>query len=127
MNTPGSIVARLDTSLNHFIGYMPQNIALNLDMTIEETFYYFGLANHVNDRSLMNERIKGFLQMLSLHDATQQVGTLSGGQKRLLSLGVTMIYEPKILLLDEPTVGIDSLIRCKIWKHLNQICHNNGR
>lgn len=63
--------------------------------------------------------------MLGLSNPKQFVHQLSGGQQRLLSLGVTLIYEPKILLLDEPTVGVDSLIRKSIWNHLNQICQQN--
>lgn len=105
---------------------MPQNIALNSGMNIEETFFYFARVNHINDRHFVQDRIENYLEMLGLNDATQQVGLLSGGQKRLLSLGVTLIYAPKILLLDEPTVGVDSLIRRKIWKHLDQLCHVNG-
>ncbi|KAI2809661.1 hypothetical protein BLOT_000812 [Blomia tropicalis] len=111
--------------LNHFIGYMPQDIALNPDLDITETFLYFARVNHVFDHNFVDGRIRSYLDMLNLDNPKQYVKHLSGGQKRLLSLGVTMIYEPKILLLDEPTVGVDSMIRCKIWQHLNTICRQN--
>ena len=113
--------------LNHFIGYMPQDIALNPDLDITETFLYFARVNHVFDHNFVDGRIRSYLDMLNLDNPKQYVKHLSGGQKRLLSLGVTMIYEPKILLLDEPTVGVDSMIRCKIWQHLNTICRQNRK
>lgn len=91
--------------LNHLIGYMPQHIALIPGMDIEETFFYFARVNHVQDRGFVLKRIQSYLHMLGLTNAKQFVWQLSGGQKRLLSLGVTLIYEPAVLLLDEPTVS----------------------
>ena len=92
--------------LNHIIGYMPQDIALNPDLHIDETFFYFARVNHIRDQKFVLKRIQDYLDMLGLTSSKQYVWQLSGGQKRLLSLGVTLIYEPKILLLDEPTVGV---------------------
>lgn len=112
--------------LNHLIGYMPQHIALIPGMDIEETFFYFARVNHVRDRGFVLKRIQSYLHMLGLTNAKQFVWQLSGGQKRLLSLGVTLIYEPAVLLLDEPTVGVDSLIRRDIWKHLKEICYQKN-
>lgn len=106
---------------------MPQEIALNPYMYIEDTFNYFARVNHIHDRDFIRKQIENYLSMLDLKDPKQMVCELSGGQKRLLSLGVTMIYEPKILFLDEPTVGVDSLIRAKIWDHLRVICNQKRK
>ncbi|KAH9522987.1 hypothetical protein DERF_006541 [Dermatophagoides farinae] len=97
------------SSLNHQIGYIPQELGLNPLLHIEDTFYYYAQVNHVNDRQFIQEQIRIYLEMLELEDPKPRVGQLNGGQKRLLSL-------------DEPTVGIDSLIRSKIWTHLRQLC-----
>ena len=51
---------------------------------------------------------------------------MSGGQKRLVSMAVTIIHRPKLLILDEPTVGVDSILRCRIWSYLESIAKNYG-
>ncbi|OTF83481.1 hypothetical protein BLA29_003416, partial [Euroglyphus maynei] len=113
-------------ALNHQIGYMPQELGLNPFLPIRETFYYFARVNHVKNEQFIRERIDNYLAILGLKDAKQRVSQLSIGQKRLLSLGVILISKPRLLLLDEPTVGIDSMIRQKIWNHLRQLSREEG-
>ena len=54
------------------------------------------------------------------------IGTLSGGQKRRASFAAAMIHNPELLILDEPTVGVDPLLRAKLWEHLVQLAQQTG-
>ncbi len=54
------------------------------------------------------------------------IGTLSGGQKRRASFAVAMLHDPKLLILDEPTVGVDPLLRARLWEHLVRLASTTG-
>ncbi|XP_033759285.1 ABC transporter G family member 23-like [Pecten maximus] len=66
------------------------------------------------------------LQFLTLPDQGRIVDTLSGGQKRRVSFAVALLHEPELLILDEPTVGVDPLLRERIWEHLVKIARQDG-
>jgi ABC-2 type transport system ATP-binding protein len=74
----------------------------------------------------IEKRIKHLIQLLNIPDRERKISEISGGQQRLVSMSVTMIHRPLLLILDEPTVGIDSLLRCRIWQYLENICKNDG-
>ncbi|CAG2107671.1 unnamed protein product [Medioppia subpectinata] len=107
------------------VGYMPQDVALYYEFTIEETLTYYGLLNHMTPEDI-NIRINLLTDLLSIPDRKRVLTKLSGGQQRLISMAVTMIHSPRLLILDEPTVGVDSLIRCRIWTYLENISKNDG-
>ncbi|XP_054158297.1 ABC transporter G family member 20-like [Oppia nitens] len=110
---------------NTGVGYMPQEIALFNDFTIRQLFQYYGLIYQMNSQTI-NDCMNELKSMLQLAPLDQSVGTLSGGQQRLVSLAITLIHSPKLLLLDEPTVGVDSILRYRIWHYLDQLCHKNN-
>ena len=101
----------------HLIGYMPQNTALIPELTIRETLYYFGNIFQMNEK-VLKQRYEMIKELLELPFENRRIENLSGGQKRRVSIAASIIHNPLILILDEPTVGLDSLLREKIWNFL---------
>lgn len=100
------------------IGYMPQSPALYPDLTVEENLGFF--AGVYGIRS--SQRIQDVLSLVELTDrASAQVFTLSGGMRQRLSLACTLLHEPALLVLDEPTVGIDPQLRVSFWDYFHQL------
>lgn len=99
------------------IGYMPQDLSLNIEFTIRETFLYFGWVNGMKSEEI-NEKLHFLLKFLQLPTPDRFIKTLSGGQQRRLSLAAAMVHGPELLILDEPTVGVDPLLRQNIWEYL---------
>lgn len=105
------------TKVGHLIGYMPQEIALVPELTIKEILYYFGNIFQM-DEKFLKERFELMKELLELPDGNQRIENISGGQKRRVSLAAALIHNPLVLILDEPTVGQDTILRDKIWKFL---------
>ncbi|XP_020718098.1 ABC transporter G family member 20 isoform X2 [Ceratitis capitata] len=102
------------------IGYMPQEVALYGEFTLRETLIYFGMISAMA-RSDVDDRTEFLLKFLNLPNGSRQVKNLSGGQQRRMSLAVVLLHEPELLILDEPTVGVDPVLRQSIWDHLVDI------
>lgn len=103
------------------IGFMPQDEALYDDVTAEENLRFFGTMNGLAGDAL-KRRIDEMLAFSRLEqDRRKLVGAFSGGMKRRLSLAVAMLHEPDLLVLDEPTVGLDPDHRRRIWERFDQL------
>ena len=103
------------------IGFMPQDVALYEDVTAEENLRFFGTLNGMRAPELtaaINDML-AFTRLAS--DRNRLVGSFSGGMKRRLSLGVAMLHHPDLLVLDEPTVGLDPEHRRRIWERFREL------
>ena len=107
------------------IGYMPQDVALNSDLTIIEMLVYFGHIHGLSNGEMI-KRIKSLLALLELPSGDRLIGDLSGGQQRRVSFACTVLHRPKLLILDEPTVGVDPLLREKMWSYINYLTSTFG-
>lgn len=99
------------------IGYMPQELAVYEDFTIKETLWYFGRLYRIPNK-VIKERIEFLTTFLDLPRSKRLIVNMSGGQKRRVSLASALVHSPPLLILDEPTVGVDPLLRQSIWQHL---------
>jgi ABC-type multidrug transport system ATPase subunit len=113
------------SKVGHLIGFMPQNTALIPELTIRETLIYFGNIFLMKKQHL-EERSKMIKELLELPPEDRQIQHLSGGQRRRVSLAAAIIHNPLILILDEPTVGLDSILREKIWKFLIKLTRDSN-
>ncbi|XP_018561471.1 ABC transporter G family member 20 isoform X2 [Anoplophora glabripennis] len=108
------------------VGYMPQEIALYGEFTIKETMMYFGWIFGMESKEIY-ERLQFLLNFLDLPSQNRMVKNLSGGQQRRVSFAVALMHDPELLILDEPTVGVDPLLRQSIWNHLVQITKGGNK
>lgn len=103
------------------IGYMTQSGALYLDLTVQENLEFFGSLYGLYG-TVCKARIDEVLTTVDLRDrAKSVVRTISGGMRQRLSLACALIHQPRLLVLDEPTVGIDPELRRAFWEHFAEL------
>ncbi|AVL02118.1 ABC transporter ATP-binding protein [Pediococcus pentosaceus] len=108
------------------IGYMAQTDALYMTLTGFENLKFYAKMKGIKSSELQLQ-IGHVAEVVDLKDAlNKRVEGYSGGMMRRLSLGIALLGNPKLLILDEPTVGIDPALRRKIWRELKRI-KNNGQ
>jgi ABC-2 type transport system ATP-binding protein len=101
------------------VGYMTQAAALYADLSVDENLEFFARLQGVPDA---DSRIEEVLRTVELLDRRRSiVSTLSGGMKTRVSLAAALLHRPELLLLDEPTVGVDPLLRQEFWTHFREL------
>lgn len=107
--------------LKNLIGIVPQEYALYPSLTAYENLSYFGSTYNLKG-NVLKEKIHNHLETLGLSKfANKKISTFSGGMKRRINLIASILHEPKILFLDEPTVGVDVQSKNVIIAHLKQL------
>lgn len=108
------------------IGYMPQRFGLYEDLTVQENMDLYADMHGVTAAE-RKERYPRLLEMTDLGRFMGRLaGRLSGGMKQKLGLACTLVRSPELLLLDEPTVGVDPLSRKELWSIIMQLVHEQG-
>ena len=121
----GNDVVRSGIEIKSQIGLMTQETVVESDLTARENLEIFARLYHVPANE-MDGRIKEALEESELTNfADKKAGTFSGGMKRRLELVKSMIQKPRILILDEPTTGLDIQNRVNMWEHIKEL-NNEG-
>lgn len=103
----GHSISKEPMAVKQVIGVVPQELALYEDLTARENLIFWGQMYGLSGKSL-NSRVDEVLEQIGLVDkAKNQVKTYSGGMKRRVNIGVGLLHKPRLLFMDEPTVGID--------------------
>jgi ABC-2 type transport system ATP-binding protein len=117
----GRAVVPKDRDVRRHIGIVPQELAIYADLTARENLHFFGELYGLYGGKL-RERVADVLRAVGLEDrADHRAGTFSGGMKRRLNLGAALVHEPRLLLLDEPTTGVDPQSRNHIFEEVKRL------
>ncbi|MDR2967706.1 MAG: ATP-binding cassette domain-containing protein [Methanobacteriaceae archaeon] len=110
-----------DNTIASNIGYMPQETALYDGLTVYQNILFFGEVYGLSSKKIRN-RSDELLKFINLEKWRDElVENLSGGMKHRLSLACTLIHEPKLLFLDEPTVGVDPELKMSFWNYFYKL------
>ena len=121
----GRPMSRNDIKIKEQIGMVSQHFSLHREMTVYEALKLHGMLHHMSKKEI-NENADKLLAFSGLDkDRNKLIGALSGGNKRKVMIIRAVMHNPKLLFLDEPTVGLDASIRRAIWDLLNRL-KNDG-
>lgn len=126
LRVAGQVPRRFTRSIREQIAYMPQLFSLYRDLTAQENVGFVAALYGISWFG-RTERIKRALEKVDLWDArSRRAGDLSGGMQRRLELACALVHDPQILFIDEPTAGIDPMLRQAIWAELRRM-RDEGR
>jgi ABC-2 type transport system ATP-binding protein len=100
------------------VGYLSQRFSLYGDLSVDENIAFFAEIHGVGDYATRRDRLLEMMQLTRFRD--RLADKLSGGMKQKLALACTLVHEPQVILLDEPTTGVDPVSRREFWKLLSR-------
>ncbi|MBM7600260.1 ABC-2 type transport system ATP-binding protein [Virgibacillus halotolerans] len=119
-------VIKKPAPLRKVIGMVPQEVALYDDLTAEENLHFFGRIYRLTGAQL-KQRVNEVLEIIGLTDRRKDiVKKFSGGMKRRLNIGAALLHEPEVIIMDEPTVGIDPQSRNYILETVKRLNKEKG-
>lgn len=122
----GFDIRRQAAQVRAVVGYVPQALSADGELTGYENLLVFARLYEL-PRAERKERIDEALAFMDLRDAAQRlVATYSGGMIRRLEIAQSMLHRPRLLFLDEPTVGLDPVARQAVWQHIRQLRERFG-
>jgi ABC-2 type transport system ATP-binding protein len=104
--------------LTNAVGYLSQTFSLYADLSIDENVAFFAEIHGMNNYVTRRDRLLDLTQLTPFR--RRLAGQLSGGMKQKLALACTLVHEPRVILLDEPTTGVDPVSRREFWKLLSE-------
>jgi ABC-2 type transport system ATP-binding protein len=117
----GRLVRLADKSIRRLIGIVPQELAIYGELTARENLHFFG-ALYDMPKAELRQRVEDVLKAVGLADrGDARAETFSGGMKRRLNLGAALVHRPRLLLLDEPTTGVDPQSRHHIFEEVRRL------
>jgi ABC-2 type transport system ATP-binding protein len=114
-------IAAGSLELQHTVAYMPQELSVYTDLTVSENLSYFARMKGQTKKQAA-QTVSDLLAVIEMSSKRNTiVSELSGGQKQRVSLAIALIGSPKLMVLDEPTVGLDPALRDHLWKLFHKI------
>jgi ABC-2 type transport system ATP-binding protein len=113
--------ARQHRPITERVGYLSQHFSLYGDLTIDENIAFFAEIHGLSAYRARRDRLLDLTQLTPFRDRLAE--RLSGGMKQKLALACTLVHQPELILLDEPTTGVDPVSRREFWKLLSEFLH----
>ena len=117
----GHDIAREADAVKREIGYLSQRFSLYGDLTVDENIEFFAEINRVYDYRARRDELLEFTRLTPFRKRLAE--KLSGGMKQKLALACTLVHEPRLIFLDEPTTGVDPVSRRDFWRILQALLH----
>lgn len=117
----GNSIVKNSQAVKSIINVSPQETAVAQKLTVRENLELIA-GIYGNNRKQSKQKAQSIIEQFDMEEiASDKAKTLSGGWQRRLSIAMALISEPKILFLDEPTLGLDVLARRELWKHIEKL------